>query len=128
MALLSELLDDLSNTQRIHTCASCGQRFHGSEAHCEDWRDPARSLGCPHCGTYLMPIPDRWRLGRLLAVFVAVLAIELLLAILLEPDIWLALLMNGIGIAVGVVLAMAWCVQQAQPNTRIVNRLQAGPR
>ncbi len=35
------------------TCPECTTRFRLSEALCEDWRDPDRALGCPHCGVFL---------------------------------------------------------------------------
>lgn len=37
------------------TCPECGARFRLSEALCDDWRDPDRSFGCPHCGVFLRP-------------------------------------------------------------------------
>ncbi len=34
------------------TCSECGQKFTATTALCEDWKDPERSYGCPHCGTF----------------------------------------------------------------------------
>lgn len=62
------------------TCPACSERFSLSEALCDDWRDPERSLGCPHCGTFIVraPGPDRTaiRVGVLLG-FVGVPAVQL---------------------------------------------------
>lgn len=34
------------------TCTGCGARFAKKDALCDDWRDPARAYGCPHCGMF----------------------------------------------------------------------------
>ncbi len=36
------------------TCPECAQKFTARTALCEDWTDPERSFGCPHCGTYFI--------------------------------------------------------------------------
>lgn len=36
------------------TCTCCQSEFRASQALCEDWNDPQRSFGCPHCGTFYM--------------------------------------------------------------------------
>lgn len=35
-------------------CPECGGEFNAQTALCEDWRDPNKSLGCPHCGTFFI--------------------------------------------------------------------------
>lgn len=37
----------------IMKCPNCDNQFSSREAKCEDWRDPKKSLICPHCDTYL---------------------------------------------------------------------------
>lgn len=34
-------------------CPACHKTFTAREALCENWRDPAKSFGCPHCGTFI---------------------------------------------------------------------------
>ena len=52
------------------TCPVCGERFSLRQALCEDWQDPERSHGCPHCGTFLVRAPGPDRLGIRVAVLV----------------------------------------------------------
>jgi len=35
-------------------CPECAQKFTAHTALCEDWRDPEKSFGCPHCGTFFV--------------------------------------------------------------------------
>ena len=34
------------------TCKECSQMFCLEDALCDDWKDPNKSFGCPHCGTF----------------------------------------------------------------------------
>ncbi len=34
-------------------CPACRKTFSAREALCENWRDPEKSFGCPHCGTFI---------------------------------------------------------------------------
>lgn len=36
------------------TCPECSKKFTARTALCEDWQDPERSFGCPHCGTFFV--------------------------------------------------------------------------
>lgn len=44
-------------------CPSCGNRFTAQQVYCEDWHDPMRNFGCPHCHTFLQRLtrPRLWR-------------------------------------------------------------------
>ena len=35
-------------------CPSCSKKFNARQALCHDWKDPNRSFGCPHCGTFFV--------------------------------------------------------------------------
>lgn len=35
-------------------CPECSNKFTMREALCEDWADPDKSFGCPHCGTFFV--------------------------------------------------------------------------
>jgi hypothetical protein len=35
-------------------CPECSNRFTLQEALCGDWKDPNKSFGCPHCGTFFV--------------------------------------------------------------------------
>lgn len=35
-------------------CPECSNRFTLQEALCDDWQDPNKSFGCPHCGTFFV--------------------------------------------------------------------------
>lgn len=35
-------------------CPKCSERFSARTALCEDWKNPERSFGCPHCGTFFV--------------------------------------------------------------------------
>lgn len=34
-------------------CPACHKTFGAHEALCENWRDPDKCFGCPHCGTFI---------------------------------------------------------------------------
>ncbi len=36
------------------TCPECSKKFTARTALCEDWQNPERSFGCPHCGTFFV--------------------------------------------------------------------------
>ena len=36
-----------------HKCPGCARTFSAQQALCEDWRDPKKSFGCPHCGHFI---------------------------------------------------------------------------
>jgi len=33
-------------------CPECSKKFTARTALCDDWRDPNKAFGCPHCGTF----------------------------------------------------------------------------
>jgi hypothetical protein len=35
-------------------CPECSNKFKIQETLCDDWRDPNKSFGCPHCGTFFV--------------------------------------------------------------------------
>lgn len=35
-----------------YKCLHCQKSFTARQALCEDWRDPEKSVGCPHCGLF----------------------------------------------------------------------------
>lgn len=35
-------------------CPECQRKFNYQTALCDDWRDPNKSFGCPHCGTFFV--------------------------------------------------------------------------
>lgn len=35
-------------------CPECENKFSAQEALCEDWRDPEKAFGCPHCGIFFI--------------------------------------------------------------------------
>ncbi|WP_445768400.1 hypothetical protein [Rheinheimera sp.] len=36
------------------TCLECGHKFNDKTALCDDWNDPQKSFGCPHCRTFYL--------------------------------------------------------------------------
>ena len=42
-------------------CDVCSEDFDTRNALCEDWNDPARSIGCPTCGTFYVQVLDEHR-------------------------------------------------------------------
>ena len=47
------------------TCPSCSERFSRRSALCDDWKDPKRAFGCPHCGTFFYTEKENYELGPL---------------------------------------------------------------
>tara|TARA_B110001452_G_scaffold258799_1_gene254413 strand:+ start:55 stop:414 length:360 start_codon:yes stop_codon:yes gene_type:complete len=35
-------------------CPECGEKFTARKALCDDWNDPNKSFGCPHCGVFFV--------------------------------------------------------------------------
>ncbi len=35
-------------------CPACGNKFSMRTAICDDWKDPGKSFGCPHCETFFI--------------------------------------------------------------------------
>lgn len=35
-------------------CPECNNIFTAQDALCEDWRDPEKAFGCPHCNTFFI--------------------------------------------------------------------------
>lgn len=71
-------------------CPVCGHGFGLREARCEDRRDPLRSFGCPHCGTFLARRRThrlRWRC--FLPRFAGLLCVAGALLVLLAVTGWL---------------------------------------
>lgn len=40
-------------------CSNCGHKFSQRTALCDNWKEPDKAHGCPHCGTFFV------RQGRL---------------------------------------------------------------
>jgi len=36
------------------SCLECDKKFNDKTALCDDWNDPQKSFGCPHCGTFYL--------------------------------------------------------------------------
>ena len=57
------------------TCPECSVPFRVGDALCDDWRDPARSFGCPHCGAFLTTLPGPARVKLRSGILVGVVAV-----------------------------------------------------
>ena len=64
-------------------CTECLHRFSAREALCEDWRDPEKCYGCPHCGTFYVKDPkprvDAGFVGAVIACGVSMPAFAVLM-------------------------------------------------
>ena len=47
-----------------YNCEECETIFSETDCLCEDWRDPKKSFGCPNCGTFYIPGPDKDKTKR----------------------------------------------------------------
>lgn len=62
-----------------YTCPQCGGEFDDTTVYCEDWRDPKRNFGCPHCKTFLKKsMTSRRNLIQYLGIFASIFATALM--------------------------------------------------
>lgn len=66
------------NVLAKYECGDCSALFNEQEAICEDWRDPAKSLICPKCYSYLA-VPKNPKTRYVFAAAIVGLAIGVVL-------------------------------------------------